>query len=100
MESIRVAQKGNVGSWHFRDLRPLAICERPVKVLWRLNDRAEPWKYRCLAANQNYPDAQGLVADHYRQGRDPVTRDLLRAYVWYRLAELNGYEGDFEVCVR
>jgi hypothetical protein len=60
---------------------------------FRVNDRAESWKYGCLAANQNYPDAQGLVADHYRQGRDPVKRDLLRAYVWYRLAEMNGYEG-------
>ena len=59
----------------------------------RVNDSAEAWKFHCLAANQNHPDAQGLVADHYRQGRDPVERDVLRAYVWYRLAELNGYEG-------
>ena len=59
----------------------------------RVNDSAEAWKFHCLAANQNHPDAQGLVADHYRQGRDPVERDLLRAYVWYLLAELNGYEG-------
>jgi TPR repeat protein len=60
----------------------------------RINDRAETWKYRCLAANQNHPVAQALVADHYRLGFDSVERDLLRAYVWYRLAELNGYEAD------
>jgi hypothetical protein len=52
-----------------------------------------PWKFNCLAANQNHPYAQALVADHYRHGSDPVERDVLRAYVWYRLAELNGYEG-------
>jgi hypothetical protein len=67
--------------------------EAMYQYAFRVNDRAEFWKYGCLAANQNYPDAQGLVADHYRQGRDPVKRDLLRAYVWYRLAEMNGYEG-------
>ena len=67
--------------------------EAMYQYAFRINDRAESWKYRCLAANQNYPDAQGLVADHYRQGHDPVKRDLLRAYVWYRLAEMNGYEG-------
>jgi hypothetical protein len=59
----------------------------------RVNDSAEAWKFHCLAANQNHPDAQALVADHYRYGSDPVERDVLRAYVWFRLAELNGYEG-------
>ena len=59
----------------------------------RINDSAEAWKFHCLAANQNHPDAQALVANHHRWGLDPVERDVLRAYVWYRLAELNGYEG-------
>ncbi len=58
----------------------------------RLNDSAEAWKLHCLAANQNHPDAQAWVANHHRWGLDPVERDVLRAYVWYRLAELNGYE--------
>jgi TPR repeat protein len=60
---------------------------------FRINDRAESWKYRCLAANQNYPDAQALVANHHRWGLDPVEQDLLKAFVWYRLAESNGYKG-------
>jgi hypothetical protein len=30
---------------------------------------------------------------HHRWGFDPVEQDVLRAYVWFRLAELNGYEG-------
>ena len=45
-----------------------------------------------IAANQNHPDAQAWVAIYDRWGLDPVERDVLRAYVWYRLAELNGYE--------
>ena len=59
----------------------------------QINDSAEAWKFNCLAANQNHPDAQALVADYYHQSRDPVELDFLRAYVWYRRAELNGYEG-------
>ena len=57
------------------------------------DDPVESWKYHCLAANKNHPDAQVSIADHYLQGRDPAKRDLLKAYVWYRLAESNGYEG-------
>lgn len=57
------------------------------------DDPVESWKYHCLAANKNHPDAQISIADHYLQGRDPAKRDLLKAYVWYRLAESNGYEG-------
>ena len=34
-----------------------------------------------------------MVANHHRWGLDPVEQDLLKAFVWYRLAELNGYEG-------
>jgi hypothetical protein len=60
-------------------------------ALW-VNDSAEAWKFHCLAANQNHPDAQAWVAIYHRWGLDPVERDVLRAYVWYRLAELNGYE--------
>ncbi len=59
----------------------------------RINDKAEAWKLNCLAANQNHPDAQFSVAMHHRWGFDPVEQDVLRAYVWFRLAELNGYEG-------
>ena len=68
-------------------------AEAMYMYAFRIDDRAESWKFRCLAANKNHPNAQGLIAVHYRQGRDPVERDLLRAYVWYRLAESNGYEG-------
>jgi len=70
-----------------------ADAEAMYQYAYRINDRAETWKYRCLAANQNYPLAQALVADHYRLGFDPVEQDLLKAFVWYRLAESNGYKG-------
>ncbi len=55
-------------------------------------DRSESWKWLCRAANQDYPKAQGLVGHYYRKGLDPIKRNLLKAYVWYKLAESNGFQ--------
>jgi hypothetical protein len=57
-----------------------------------LEDRSESWKWICRAANQNYPKSQGLVGHYYRQGLDPIKQNLLKAYVWYKLAESNGFQ--------
>lgn len=52
----------------------------------------ESWKWFCLAANQRHPQAQLEIGNFYETGRDPVSVDLGLAYVWYKLAELNGFE--------
>jgi hypothetical protein len=52
----------------------------------------EKWKWTCLAANQMHPRAQYEIGIVYETGRAPVSENLSLAYVWYRLAELNGFK--------
>ena len=40
----------------------------------------------CLAAQQGHAGAQHRLGLYYREGLDPVRRDLSQAYLWYELA--------------
>ncbi len=65
------------------------ICPRT-----RSDPQTDPlrWQWMCLAANQKHPLAQHVMGIFYKGGREPVSQDLVRAYVWYRLLEINGVE--------
>ena len=52
---------------------------------------AEQWMWYCRAATQGHAEAQFTIADHFEHGEGQVSQDLIKAYVWYRAAETNGY---------
>jgi TPR repeat protein len=49
------------------------------------NQRAA-WYWYCRAAHQRHAGAQYRLGGYYRAGREPVSQDLLQAYLWYELA--------------
>lgn len=51
------------------------------------------FNWACIAAHYRHASAQHRMGKHYEYGNEPVRQDQLRAYVWYRLAEMNGFEG-------
>jgi hypothetical protein len=67
--------------------------EAQYMLAYRLNDLSKAWKWYCLAAHQGHPEARYAMGNYYRYGHAPLQKDLLRAYIWYRLAEASGYEG-------
>ncbi len=50
-------------------------------------DKESGWKWYCLAANRGHRDAQFTLGILFEWGYGPVQKDLVRAYVWYALAE-------------
>jgi hypothetical protein len=50
------------------------------------------WRWLCLAAHGGNLEAQHEMGRYFETSRDPVSKDMLVAYVWYKLAEANGYE--------
>lgn len=63
------------------------------EAIWELahalDDATESWKWFCLAAHQGLPKAQHHLGNYYRRGYDPISRDAVRAYLWYALAGTN-----------
>jgi TPR repeat protein len=53
------------------------------------SDEPQAWKWFCLAAQQGHPEAQFQLATFYRRGWYP-TKDAVKAYQWYMLADENG----------
>ena len=49
-------------------------------------DKRAAWYWLCLAAQQRHAEAQYRLGLFYREGLDPVRRDLANAYLWYELA--------------
>jgi hypothetical protein len=49
-------------------------------------DKRAAWYWLCLAAQQRHAEAQYRLALFYREGLDPVQKDLAKAYLWYELA--------------
>ncbi len=49
-------------------------------------DKRAAWYWLCLAAQQRHAEAQYRLGMFYREGLDPVRRDLAKAYLWYELA--------------
>ena len=54
-----------------------------------LNDAKKSWKLFCLAAHQGVSLAQHHLGNYYRRGYYPISRDVIRAYLWYSLAGAN-----------
>ncbi len=50
------------------------------------------WQWLCLAAHNGNPEAQHKIGGFYENGGDPVSQDLDLAYIWYSLAEVNGFK--------
>lgn len=50
-------------------------------------DKESGWKWYCLAANRGHREAQFTLGILFEWGYGPVQMDLVRAYVWYALAE-------------
>ncbi len=48
------------------------------------------WPWYCLAANQGHRQAQYALGNYYLYGHGGISKDLMKAYVWYSLATLNG----------
>ncbi len=64
-----------------------------LAVFYRMEGRAEAaWTSLCRAADQGHPQARILVAASFRDGREPVERDLVQASMWYGLAAHPGAE--------
>lgn len=64
---------------------------------WRwLETNRKAWKWYCLAAHKGHPRAQRKMGSFYLHGHDPVTKDIVRAYMWFTLsgAELNWIENN------
>ena len=58
-----------------------------------MDGRAEAaWTSLCRAADQGHRQARILVAASFRDGREPVERDLVQASMWYGLAAHPGAE--------
>ncbi len=49
-------------------------------------DPNESWRWNCLAAMQQHRIAQSRMGWMHRWGIEPVSKDLVRAYMWYVLA--------------
>ena len=52
------------------------------------------WYWECLAAHQGFAEARYSRGGHYKWGHGPVSKDPVRAYLWFSLA------GDMEEAVR
>ncbi len=50
----------------------------------------EQWWFYCLAAHRRHAVSQFKLGNSYRRGTKPVTQDFVKAYTWYRLAEIGG----------
>ena len=45
------------------------------------------WPWYCLAANQGHARAQYELGNYYSQGLGKISKDHVKAYIWYSLAE-------------
>lgn len=56
-------------------------------------DKSESLRWLCAAADREYPQALAEVGRLYTTDNIVVKKDLLRAYLWYSLAEERSYKG-------
>ena len=74
----------------------------------RVSSRAQAYKWLCLAAHQSHPIAQHKIGSIYQQRDHPyyqqsdlsADEDLVRAYLWYKLAENNGFQKEAFTYIR
>jgi hypothetical protein len=52
------------------------------------------FKQACLAANQSNAEAQYRMGDYYRTGFRLLNKNPVRAFLWYSLAQANGFEAE------
>jgi TPR repeat protein len=57
----------------------------------RSDEMSDGWVFLCTAANLGHPQAQLLLARAYKDGWEPVERNDMKAYTWYRLAIAGGH---------
>ncbi len=57
----------------------------------RSDEMSDGWVFLCTAANLGHPQAQLLLARAYKDGWEPVERDDVKAYTWYRLTIAGGH---------
>jgi hypothetical protein len=57
----------------------------------RSDEMSDGWIFLCTAANLGHPQAQLLLARAYKDGWEPVERNDMKAYTWYRLAIAGGH---------
>lgn len=57
----------------------------------RVKDAAESWRLICSAAHEGSEKARFALGIRYRWGRPPVSRDLVRAHVWFALGTNSGH---------
>jgi hypothetical protein len=50
------------------------------------------WQWLCLAAHNGDSTAQYKIGGLYADGKEPVSQDLVKAYVWYSLAAASGFK--------
>ena len=74
--------------------------EAQFEVSSRAPNRAQAYRWLCLAAHQGHPRAQHKIGRFYQQGDPPAEEDLVRAYLWYKLAEKNGFQKEAVTYVR
>ena len=62
----------------------------------RSDEMSDGWVFLCTAANLGHPQAQLLLARAYKDGWEPVERNDVKSYAWYRLAIAGGHglDGD------
>jgi hypothetical protein len=57
----------------------------------RSDEMSDGWVFLCTAANLGHPQAQLLLARAYKDGWEPVERNDVKSYAWYRLAIAGGH---------
>jgi TPR repeat protein len=57
----------------------------------RSDEMSDGWVFLCTAANLGHPQAQLLLARAYKDGWEPVARNDVKSYTWYRLAIAGGH---------
>ena len=53
-------------------------------------DSNASWRWHCMAAMQQHRNAQSRLGWMHQWGIDPVSKDPVRAYLWYVLAASDG----------
>lgn len=60
-----------------------------LKYYWNSPKGPNNTIWLCRAADQDHPIAQRRVGFLYSQGEEGLPKDLIKAYIWFRLADLN-----------
>jgi hypothetical protein len=87
--------------WASKNMQPLskavatdasssALTDNPLQMYWNDPKHPDAKMWLCRSADTGYPEAQYRLGLLYENGSEGIPRDMVRAYMWYRISASTG----------